>query len=61
MKQERAIAEQAYDGALGYRRVPVDDAFVARLEQTFATWKRAGVLDGALDLGARVHRGLPLA
>ena len=61
VKQERAIAEQAYDGALGYRRVPVDDAFVARLEDTFATWKRAGVLDGTLDLGARVHRDLPLA
>ncbi|MFT3691368.1 ABC transporter substrate-binding protein [Paenirhodobacter sp.] len=60
-KQDRATVEPLYAEQAGYRRGPVDDAFVARLQEVFDTWVAAGVLSGTLDLSAHVWRGLPVA
>ena len=59
-KQDRATVEPLYAEQTAYKRLPIDDAFVASLQNVFATWVEAGVLDGSLDLSAHVYRDLPV-
>ncbi|NTF96043.1 ABC transporter substrate-binding protein [Rhizobium rhizogenes] len=58
-KQDKSIIEGTYDAEAAYQRVPLDDKFVASLQNVFATWKEAGVLSGDLDLSKYVYRDLP--
>jgi sulfonate transport system substrate-binding protein len=60
-KQEEAIAALLYDEDADSRRVPLDDRFVARLRQTFDTWKSAGIMSGEIDFNRHVYRDLPVA
>jgi sulfonate transport system substrate-binding protein len=60
-KQDEATAALLYDEDAAYRRTPVDARFVARLQQTFDTWKAAGVLRGEIDFNRHVFRDLPVA
>jgi hypothetical protein len=39
----------------------MDDRFVARLQQTFDTWRSVGVLSGEIDFNRHVFRDLPVA
>lgn len=57
-KQDRATVEPLYAEQTAYRRVPVDEAFVASLQNVFATWVEAEVLSGSLDLSSYVYRDL---
>ncbi len=59
-KQDDAIANDVYDDDASYRRLPIDDAFAARLKLTFDTWKSVGVLNGDIDFGAYLYRGLAI-
>lgn len=59
-KQDEAISQSIHDDEAGYRRIPIDDAFVARLRKTFDTWTSVGVLSGDVDFSRHVHRGLPI-
>jgi hypothetical protein len=36
----------------------MDDAFVARLQKTHATWVDSGLLSGAIDFNKYVYRDL---
>lgn len=58
-KQDRAIIAKTYDDEAAFKRVKLDDAFAASLQNVFATWKEAGVLSGDLDLSKYVYRDLP--
>lgn len=49
-RQPREIAAQIRQEQTAYRRIPLDDAFAAQLQNTFNTWTRAGVLQGDEDL-----------
>ena len=55
-KQDRSLAAQLYEENVAYRRVPVDDALVARLKKTYQVWLDTGVLSGAIDFSERVLR-----
>jgi sulfonate transport system substrate-binding protein len=55
-KQDRAVAASVYEENVAYRRVPVDDALVARLKKTHGVWLDSGVLSGAIDFGNHVLR-----
>ncbi|WP_241565324.1 ABC transporter substrate-binding protein [Paenirhodobacter populi] len=59
-KQDRATVEPLYPEQSGYRRKPVDDAFVATLQNVHDTWVGAGVLTGQLNLADYVYRDLPV-
>lgn len=59
-RQDRATVEPMYAEQSEYRRVPVDDALVASLQNVFDTWVEAGVLTGSLDLSQHVYRDLPV-
>ncbi|MCO4317889.1 ABC transporter substrate-binding protein [Phyllobacterium sp. 21LDTY02-6] len=58
-KQDKSIIAETYDDEAAFKRVPLDDAFTASLQNVFATWKEAGVLSGNLDLSKYVYRDLP--
>ncbi len=58
-KQDRATVEPLYAEQTAYRPQPIDDAFIARLQQVYDTWVEAGVLIGTLDLSEHVYRDLP--
>jgi len=58
-KQDKAVVASLYDENSAYRRVPIDDAFVARLQRTHAVWLDAGVLKGAIDFNPYAYRNLP--
>ena len=60
-KQDKAVVADLYDEQVLYRRIPLDDAFVARLKQTHDVWLENGVLKGAIDFNEHVYRNLPLA
>lgn len=60
-KQDETIAEALYNDDAAYRRLAIDDAFIARLRKTFAVWKSVGLLSGEIDFERHVYRGLPLA
>lgn len=55
-KQDKAIAASVYEENVAYRRVPIDDQFVARLKKTHGVWLDNGVLNGAIDFNAHVLR-----
>ncbi len=55
-KQDKALAASVYDENIAYRRVPVDDALVARLQKTHQVWLDTGVLSGAIDFAGHVLR-----
>jgi sulfonate transport system substrate-binding protein len=57
-KQDAATSAMSYDDEVGYRRLPVDDALVANLQETLAVWIRGGVLKGKVDMGQYVFRGI---
>ncbi|NGN44806.1 ABC transporter substrate-binding protein [Mesorhizobium sp. CGMCC 1.15528] len=57
-KQDRETVDLIYPAEAGYKRQPIDDAFVASLQNVFETWKEAGVLTGSLNLGDYVYRDL---
>jgi len=57
-KQDRAISASMYEENAGYRRIPMDDAFVARLNKTYATWVDSGLLSGSIDFNKYVYRDL---
>ncbi len=59
-KQSDEISEAIYDDEAGYRRVAIDDAFVARLRKTFDTWTSVGVLSGDIDFNKYVYRDLKI-
>lgn len=59
-KQDKSVVASLYDENAAYRRVPLDDTFVARLQRTHAVWVEAGVLKGAVDFRSCVYRDLPL-
>ncbi|MER8376126.1 ABC transporter substrate-binding protein [Mesorhizobium sp. M1396] len=59
-KQDKALVENIYPIEAAYKRTPIDDTFVASLQNVFDTWKEAGVLTGSLDLRDYVYRGLPI-
>ncbi len=60
-KQDKSVVATLYDENAAYRRVPVDDAFVARLQRTHAVWVDAGVLKGSIDFNQYAYRDLPVA
>lgn len=60
-RQDEATAALLYDEDAAYRRTPVDDRFVARLQETFDTWTSARVLSGQVDFSRFVFRNLPSA
>lgn len=55
-RQDRAIAQSVYDENVTYRRVPTDDALVARLAKTHAVWLETGVLTVPIDFSGYVLR-----
>ena len=57
-KQDKAVAAQLHTENSAYKRLPVDDALVARLTQTHAVWLKAGLLNGAVDFRQHVVRDL---
>ncbi|MEI5678408.1 MULTISPECIES: ABC transporter substrate-binding protein [unclassified Mesorhizobium] len=57
-KQDRETVERLYPAEAAIKRLPIDDAFVASLQNVFETWKEAGVLTGSLNLGDYVYRDL---
>lgn len=57
-KQDRETVERLYPAEAAIKRLPIDDAFVASLQNVFETWKEAGVLSGSLNLGDYVYRDL---
>lgn len=59
-KQDEAISQSIYEDEAGYRRIPVDDAFAARLRKTFDTWTSVGVLSGDIDFSTRIYRDLKI-
>lgn len=59
-RQDDDIVAELYGDEIAYRRLPIDDAFVARLRQTYETWVSVGVLKPGLDLDAHVFRSLPV-
>jgi len=60
-RQEEAISALLYDEDAAYRRTPMDDRFVARLRETFDTWRSVGVLSGDIDFNRYVFRDIPVA
>jgi sulfonate transport system substrate-binding protein len=60
-KQDRVVSAGVYEENAAYRRVALDGQFVARLQQTHATWVEAGLLSGTIDFNKHVYRELPLA
>ncbi|MER9580872.1 ABC transporter substrate-binding protein [Mesorhizobium sp. M0276] len=58
-KQDKATVESLYPDEAAFERTPIDDAFVASLQNVFETWKEAGVLSGDVNLADYVYRGLP--
>lgn len=54
-KQDKETAALIYDEE-AFRRIPIDDRFVASLQNTYATWVAAGVFKGNLDLSQYVYR-----
>ena len=61
VKQDRALVDTLYDQEEAFKRVTIDDSFVATLQKTYDTWVEAGVLKGSRDIGANVYRDLPVA
>lgn len=59
-KQDKSVVASLYDENAAYRRVPLDDTFVARLQRTHAVWVEAGVLKGSVDFNQYVYRDLPV-
>ena len=57
-KQDRSVVAALYDENAAYRRVPIDDTFVARLQRTHAVWVEAGVLKGSIDFNPYALRDL---
>jgi sulfonate transport system substrate-binding protein len=57
-RQDDDIAAELYEDEIAYRRLPIDDAFAARLRKTYETWLSVGVLKPGLDLDAHVYRSL---
>lgn len=57
-KQDRDLSRKLYADDAAYRKLPTDAALGAQLQQTFDTWKQAGVLSGDLDLAGYVREGL---
>ncbi len=57
-KQDPETVDLIYPAEAGYKRQPIDDNFVASLQNVFETWKEAGVLTGSLNLGDYVYRDL---
>lgn len=60
-KQDKSVVASLHEENSAYRRVPVDDAFVARLQRTHAAWLETGVLRGPIDFNQYVYRDLPVA
>jgi len=60
-KQDKAVVATLYDENASYRRVPVDDAFVSRLQRTHAVWLETGVLRGPIDFNQYVLRDINAA
>ena len=58
-KQDKLVIEAVYPDEAAYKRIPLDDTFVASLKNVFDTWKAAGVLSGSLDVSNYVYRDLP--
>ena len=58
-KQDKVTIEKIYQDEAAYKRQPIDDTFVASLQNVFETWKEAGVLKGSLNLGDYVYRDIP--
>jgi len=60
-KQDDEIANALYNDDAQYRRVAIDDAFVARLRKTFDVWTSVGVLSGDIDFNQHVYRDLQVS
>ncbi|MBE9604735.1 ABC transporter substrate-binding protein [Acetobacteraceae bacterium H6797] len=60
-RQDEATAALLYEDDAAYRRVPIDDRFVARLRETYDTWRAVGILSGEIDWARYVYRDLPIA
>lgn len=60
-KQDKSVVASLHEENSAYRRVPVDDTFVARLQRTHAVWLDTGVLRGPIDFNRYVYRDLPIA
>ena len=57
-KQDKTTVASLFDENSQYRRVPVDDAFINRLQRTHAVWVEAGLLRGSIDFNQYVDRSL---
>jgi sulfonate transport system substrate-binding protein len=57
-KQDKAISSSLYEENVNYRRVAIDDVFLARLQKTYKTWIEAGMLSPGIDLNQYVFRNL---
>lgn len=55
-KQDKAVAASVYEENVAYRRLPIDDAFVARLKRTHQVWVDNGLLSGSIDFQQHVLR-----
>lgn len=60
-KQDKSVVASLHEENSAYKRVPVDDTFVARLQRTHAVWLDTGVLRGPIDFNQYVYRDLPIA
>ena len=58
-KQDAETSARYYEDEVGYRRLPVDDALVANMQETLAIWVRGGVLKGNIDMNKYVFRDIP--
>jgi sulfonate transport system substrate-binding protein len=59
-KQDMETSAKSYEDEVGYRRLPVDDALVANLQETLAIWVRGGALKGEVDMTKYVFRGIQI-
>jgi len=55
-KQDKALLASVYEEGVSYRRIPVDDALVAKLRKTHEVWIANGLLSGTIDFNAYIVR-----
>ena len=60
-RQDDETVAALYTDESEYRRLKIDDAFAARLRETYTTWIDAGLLQPGLDIAPHVYRDLPVA
>ena len=60
-RQDDETVAALYTDESEYRRLKIDDVFLARLRETYSTWIEAGLFQPGLDLAPHLYRDLPVA